>query len=409
MKKVVLIGFLVLSFVLAGWPLPTAAIAQGPLELEGTLHGAPYKIRVPSNWNGTLLVFAHGYTRRLEAAPGGTPVENALLARGYALAGSAYLTDGWAVKEGIADTLALVSFFKGRVGEPQYTILWGTSMGSVVTFKSVEDYPNVYDGVIPGCGLGAGTPRNFDLTGAIALAYDVAFGWPSAWGKPEDVRDDLNFQRDVLPVLVAQVRDRANFGRFEFIRLILGGPAEDFYTGSNWLFQDFFFVTEARAELERRAGGPVVQNLDHVYRLTDQEKAYLATLGVDADSLLAQMNARRNFSPPAKARRYLENYAEYTGQITRPVLTLHTRIDGLVLPANMSAYRETVRQAGREGNLLQVYTDSVGHCTFTIEQLVAVAEAMDSWVRTGVRPSASAFPEALGFLPDFVPPPWPQP
>lgn len=33
----------------------------GPLDLSGELHGAPYRIRVPAVWNGTLLVFAHGY------------------------------------------------------------------------------------------------------------------------------------------------------------------------------------------------------------------------------------------------------------------------------------------------------------------------------------------------------------
>src|SRR5829696_8077865 len=37
------------------------APAVGPLDLSGELHGAPYRIRVPANWNGTLLVFAHGY------------------------------------------------------------------------------------------------------------------------------------------------------------------------------------------------------------------------------------------------------------------------------------------------------------------------------------------------------------
>ena len=28
-------------------------------DLTGTLGGTAYKIRVPENWNGTLLVFAH--------------------------------------------------------------------------------------------------------------------------------------------------------------------------------------------------------------------------------------------------------------------------------------------------------------------------------------------------------------
>ena len=39
----------------------TSQAQVGPLDLSGELNGAPYRIRVPANWNGTLLVFAHGY------------------------------------------------------------------------------------------------------------------------------------------------------------------------------------------------------------------------------------------------------------------------------------------------------------------------------------------------------------
>jgi len=421
MKKTALIGVVVVSLLFVVQPSRAVTPAQGQaLDLEGTLNGAPYKIRVPADWNGILVVYAHGYTdkadhpgevdnRNADAAPGGAPFEQLLLSQGYALAGSAFLDNGWAVKEGIADTLALVSFFKGRVGEPRHTILWGFSMGSVVAFKSAEDFPNVYDGVIAACAVGAGTTRNFDGAGALALAYDVAFGWPAAWGSPGDVRDDLDFDTEVVPVLRNQVVNQMNFGRFEFIRLVNQLPTEDFYRGSNWLFTDFFFVTEARAELERRAGGPVVQNLNHVYTLTDQEKGYLASLGVDANALLAAMNARRNLAAPPSARRYLENYADYTGNITKPLLTIHTTVDGLVLPANESAYRATVGAAGRENNLVQVFTNAVGHCRFSPEQLLLAVEAMESWLDTGMRPGPESFPEAFGFVPDFVPPSWPQP
>ena len=33
----------------------------GPMDVSGELHGAPYRIIVPANWNGTLIVYAHGY------------------------------------------------------------------------------------------------------------------------------------------------------------------------------------------------------------------------------------------------------------------------------------------------------------------------------------------------------------
>ena len=389
-----------------------------PLDMEGTIRGANYKLRVPEGWNGTLIVYAHGFRDKAdgpgetdnvsaEAAPGGELFEDALLSMGYAVAGSAYKDNGWAVREGIADTHDLTQFFAREVGEPTRTILWGFSMGSVVTYKSAELYPNLYDGTIAACAVGAGASRAWDGSLVATLAYDVAFGMPQSWGTPADLRDDLDFDTEVLPVLFGQVTEPANFGKFEFMRMVSGLPPEDFYSGSNFLFTDMYFFTEARAELERRAGGPVGQNLDHHYSLTAAEKGYLAALGVDADDLLSQMNDRRNIN--GRSRRYTHNFADYTGNISNPMLSIHTYSDGLVPVQHQAAYRDTVAAAGQSDNLVQAYTDAVGHCAFTPEQLITSIVAMDYWLDTGVAPGDEFFAASLGFLPDFEPAPWPQP
>ncbi len=45
-----------------------------PADLSGTLDGAEYTIRVPANWNGTLLVRAHGaMSAAVEVAPPADP------------------------------------------------------------------------------------------------------------------------------------------------------------------------------------------------------------------------------------------------------------------------------------------------------------------------------------------------
>ena len=102
-----------------------------PVELQGTLNNADYKIRVPAGWNGTLLVYAHGWYQTLppeaDAAPYGEPMEDLLLSHGYALAGSSYRVPWWGIKEGVQNTLALTDFFKGQVGNPRRTIVWGPS------------------------------------------------------------------------------------------------------------------------------------------------------------------------------------------------------------------------------------------------------------------------------------------
>jgi pimeloyl-ACP methyl ester carboxylesterase len=283
-------------------------------------------------------------------------------------------------------------------------------MGGLIAQAGIEKYPGVYDAAIPMCSNAAGATKWWDSYLGIGLAYEAAFGWPEEWGSVGDVRDDLSYWAEVYPVYLQQIGDDTNFGKFEFIRLVNGLPEGDFYSDiPPGLWQLLMIVTENRAELETRAGGPVSQNLDHVYGLSQDEVAYLNGLDVDAEALLEAMNARTNIQARRSARKYLERYANLTGEIKRPVLSMHTTVDSICAIENESAYRETVAAAGQEDMLVQVYTDGVGHCAFTPAQMLTTFAAMEHWLDTGERPDTSFFPVADGFDLTFEPPPWPQP
>lgn len=433
MKTMRLGAFLIIALLVVATlvrPSPTAhAYPQtGALDLSGEINGAPYRIQVPENWNGTLLVFAHGYrdkadhpgevdNRTADLAPSPALIAP-LLAQGYALAGSAFKENGWAIEDGIQDTKDLTVFFRSRVARPQHTILWAVSLGTIVSFKSMEQFGGIYDGALCACAAGAGATRIWDNGVSVYLAYDVVFGVPGSWGTVGEVRNNLDFDTDVLPKLIPELGNPGNFPRFEFIRLVGGTPGRgivpppppNFYPG--WVLTDFFFLTEARAELQRRAGGGIVQNVDHNYSLTAAERAYLAALGLPGavvDGWLAQMNARRNIEAPPHARNYVRRNTDYNGKIKHPVLTMHTMIDPLVVVSNEAAYAELNAASRREELLFQTYTTGVGHCNFTGPQLLTAVNAIDLWVRTDIRPTTASFPAALGFDSSFVPPPMPQP
>ena len=401
------------------------AAKAAPLDLSGEIHGAPYRIRVPEVWNGTLLIFAHGYrdkadhpgeidNRNADVAPNAA-LEAPLLAQGYALAGSAYKDNGWSVGDAIEDTKNLAVFFRDNVGQPQHTIIVAASLGTFVGYKSMEQFNGIYDGALCLCSAGAGATRLWDSGVPLYLAYDVIFGIPPSWGTVGEVRNDLDFDTEVLAKLAPELSNIANFPKFEFIRLVAKNPGRgitpppppNFFPG--WALTDFFFFTEARAELQRRAGGPVVQNLDQNYTLTAAEKAYLAGIGLPTpvvDAWLAQMNARRNIQAKPSARNYLRNNTDFNGKIKNPILSVHTIIDPLLVVANESAYKELNASAGREELLFQTFTTGVGHCNLTGPQVLTAIGSIDLWVRTGVRPTAAQFPAALGFNSAFVPPPY---
>ncbi len=405
-----------------------AAQQVGPIDTSGEIDGAPYRIVVPAAWNGTLLVYAHGYrdkadhpgevdNRTPDVAPNAA-LASALLAQGFALAGSAYKDNGWAVEEGVHDTKDLAVYFRANIARPDRTIIWAFSMGTVIGFKSMERFGGIYDGALCACAVGAGATSSWDGAGDLALAYDTVFGMPITWGTFGDVRDDVDFETEVQPKLVAEVSNPANFPAFEFLRLVAGTPGRGitppappaFYPG--WVFTDMFFSMEARSELERRAGGAIVQNLDRDYSLTAAERAYLVSLGVPSaviDGWLASMNAKRYVLPPMFSRNYVERNANYNGKIKSPVLTMHTIFDPLVTVTQENRYRQTVTDAGHGRLLFQTYTNGNGHCNFTGPQLITAVNAIDTWVRNGTKPTAATFPAAAGFIPNYVPPAMNQP
>ena len=86
-----------------------------------------FKIEVPSNWNGTLALYSHGYSFGPSTATdvGDPGTGKWLLDIGYALAGSSYSRSGWALEQAFQDQIAALDVFAAKFGKPKRTIAWG--------------------------------------------------------------------------------------------------------------------------------------------------------------------------------------------------------------------------------------------------------------------------------------------
>ena len=78
-----------------------AAVAAAPAPAPASSHytgtlpdGATWIANVPAQWNGTLLLYSHGFGTLSPADAPDPSTAAALLARGYALAGSSYDPNG---------------------------------------------------------------------------------------------------------------------------------------------------------------------------------------------------------------------------------------------------------------------------------------------------------------------------
>ena len=152
--------------------LSAAASAQ-PASVDGRLpSGAAWKIDMPGEWNGALLLFSHGYGGGPQAAirtATNDDVRDRLLKLGYALAASSYSQTGWSVESAFQDQVALLAEFERRFQKPKRTIAWGTSMGGLVTLGLVQNNPDKFAGGVCLCASVGGS------VGMLNLQLDGAF------------------------------------------------------------------------------------------------------------------------------------------------------------------------------------------------------------------------------------------
>ncbi|MYS72026.1 hypothetical protein GTY88_16590, partial [Streptomyces sp. SID5926] len=93
------------------------------------------------------------------------------------------------------------------------------------------------------------------------------------------------------------------------------------------------------------------------------------------------------FSADPTARRDLSWDSDLTGRVSLPVLTLHAIDDPTAFVEHEAAYRATLRGAGRDQNLVQTFTREHEHSSLSDSEYATSISALDSWVRTGRRPS----------------------
>ncbi|MCH8506643.1 MAG: hypothetical protein LAT50_20345, partial [Ectothiorhodospiraceae bacterium] len=128
----------------------------------GELDGAGYRIEVPDTWNGTLVMYAHGYRGDEPDLTVDIPeLRPHLLDRGYAWAASSYRANHYDVRSGVEDTNRLARYFREEFGSPDMmTYIIGQSMGGHVAAAAIEEETMEqanngysYDGVLALCGV----------------------------------------------------------------------------------------------------------------------------------------------------------------------------------------------------------------------------------------------------------------
>ncbi|MEO6187035.1 MAG: alpha/beta hydrolase [Steroidobacteraceae bacterium] len=391
------------ALTLSAAQLPAAQPAAGRIEGRHA-GGAPWVIDIPANWNGTLLLYAHGYSpavdlRPPESAPRG--LRDWLLANNYALAASAYTAGGWAVEEAPRDQLEVLRAFTERVGAPRRTIAWGSSMGGLVSLAMAERAPALISGALPLCGSVSGSlgMLNTALDGAFAFQTLVA---PGAGIRVTGVDDDrLNAAR-VQRALDAAWQSPSGRARVMLAAALAQLPAwsdpqaaepasADVDATAEQIRRTFVAgVFVPRTDQERRAGGIYGWNTGIDYRallrraqLAPLVRRLYAQAGVSLDADLAILNAAPRIAANTSSVAYMRANFVPTGAWRVPVLTLQTTGDGLTVPSTHGALAELTRRAGRSAQLAQLWVHGAGHCTLTPAETAAALATLEQRLDTG--------------------------
>ncbi len=372
--------------------LPFDAL-PGATALWGVHTRAGYRIEVPDNWNGDLVVWAHGFRGTgLELTVDDHPLRALLIPLGYAWAASSYSRNDYDVATGVQDTHALVQRFNGLVGNPEKVYITGASMGGHITAVSIEQYGGTYDAALPICGvlgdyalfdyfldfnvaaqqLGTGMSafpvdpaRYIGLTvPAIKAALEAA---PGAW--PFVLNADGENLKNLTELRSGGVRP--NFDEaFAFWNSIptATGPG------------NFLFNLGLGDGTLPRAPGVAVDNIGVIYQF-DEDPAL-----TPGERLLNDTIVRVSADPQGPAPNGLAQVPVIQGDIDIPVLTLHNLGDLFVPVLNEIEYASRVAANGKSHLLVQRAIRGVQHCEFTPAEFSTAFLDLVTWVEFGVRP-----------------------
>ncbi len=339
----------------------------------GEINGAKFRIDIPDNWNGGLVMYCHGYSAVPgEFKEGKLPAVLAVFTQqGYALAQSGYAAGGWAVQEAVVDTEALRRYFVTKYGRPKETLVTGHSMGGFLTMMLMEREPTTYDAALPLCGPLAPTTY-FMERGAFDLRVVFDYYFPGALPRPDKVPADFQGTQEVV----------------DKVQALLDGQPEKaaamlHYSGvhnTKDLAGTLVFVTYMFLDLEKRAGGNPFDNRNQIYEAPDNYNAL--------------NDGVKRYAADPRAAEYIRAWYTPTGRITRPMLAIHTSYDQLVPVRIPDMYPGLVEQSGSQDFFVQQYVKHDGHCNILPGEIAAGFAELRAWKDKGVRPHSGLHTES---------------
>lgn len=406
------------------WHIPDLANSPANVEIKADytevtdtipIRGTKYMIRVPNNWNGTLI-------SDLDYLPSANSERNLyLLENGYALSGTKRRSERlfhYDPAHEIHDIISVLDIFETLFGKPERTIQLGCSGGGTITLAMAEIHPDRIDGAIATCGATSPWMANTHMDALFVLKALIA---------PELPIVDLPLNGDELKKLEIKWQDaikqaqETTEGRARITLAFTigqwpawGGPGKS--TGkepdpnnSKELQESMYLSllkllpsngTFGTGMLEQAGKGQLRWNtgIDYVKFYDNGNQAYkkaveqlYKTAGLNLKKDLKTINDFERVESDPKAIKYWSVPGRtHLGEPKVPLLRITTSGDGLVYPSMAQGYGELVEEKGY-GDLFRItYVRSWGHCTFNLAEWIAAIKTMEQRIKNGSWPNTNS-------------------
>jgi len=355
----------------------------------GRYDGGTYRIEVPDNWNGELVLWAHGNradtgpngslvaSESVGATPGGVTAGQVagaelfrqhLIRSRFAWAASSYRCNGSIQGIGLLDTLRLLEEFPTLAGvsRPDRVYLLGASMGGGITLRAMHLLPTTFAGALAMCPA---SPSLGDFRASLVAAAEAISGVRL---RPGTFEADLAAMLAVLgtpPNYTQKGRQLAS------VQISISGGDRPFALEG--------LAPRFEANLREAVRQPTIirasTNRDTRYTLDERLGLTAAALNQMVTRVVPDETLRGPQSP------YLE-VSSLDGRIQRPLMTIHGTGDLQVPIGGQRALRRIVDSAGTSNLLVQRIMRIPGHCRFSNEEQIQSFDALVTWVREGIRP-----------------------
>ena len=373
-------------------PTPTACpsgVGDGASCLSGTdSAGAIYMIVMPRQWNGDLVVHAHGgpflgaptIKRVTEDVERWTIMPRL----GYAFATSSYRQGGVAVSAAAEDNERLRRLFIDKVAKPKHVYLHGQSWGASVAAKGAELFADgkPYDAVLLTSGVLGGGTRSYDFRLDLRVVsqdrchnhplpsepqYPLNIGLPA--DSPLKQADLAKRVDDCLGLnKPAAERTLEQSAKIKTIVDVIHIPERSIQSHLNWATWHFQDIAQ-----KRTGGASPFGNVGAVYAGSSDDAALNA--GV------------LRYKADAKAVATLSADADLGGRIPVPVLTVHAIHDPTAMVELQESFGRTMAAAGRGDALVQTFTGDRDHSYLSDPTYAALMEALTTWATQGKKPT----------------------